>query len=55
MMSATSVKSASPKPRVARAGVPMRRPEVTMGGRGSLGTALRLTVMPISCSRSSAS
>ncbi len=46
MMSATSVNSASPKPRVASAGVPMRRPDVTIGGRGSNGTALRLTVMP---------
>ncbi len=54
MTSATSAKSSAVKPRVARAGVPMRRPEVTMGGRGSLGTALRLTVMPTSWSRSSA-
>ena len=46
MISATSVNSSAPKPRVARAGVPMRRPEVTIGGRGSNGTALRLTVMP---------
>ena len=46
MMSATSVNSASPKPRVASAGVPMRRPDVTRGGRGSNGTALRFTVMP---------
>ena len=53
-MSATSVNSTSPKPRVASAGVPMRRPEVTHGGRGSNGTALRLTVMPASCRRSSA-
>ena len=47
MMSATSAKSSSSKPRVASAGVPIRRPEVTIGGRGSNGTALRLTVMPI--------
>ena len=47
MMSATSAKSSSPNPRVARAGVPIRRPEETIGGRGSNGTALRLTVMPI--------
>ncbi len=53
MMSATSPNSSSPNPRVARAGVPMRRPEETIGGRGSNGTALRLTVMPIRCSRSS--
>ena len=53
-MSATSTKSRSVKPRVASAGVPIRRPEVTIGGRGSNGTALRLTVMPIECSRSSA-
>ncbi len=32
----------------------MRRPEVTIGGRGSNGTALRLTVIPTWCSRSSA-
>ena len=32
----------------------MRSPEVTAGGRGSKGTVLRLTVMPHSCSRSSA-
>ena len=30
------------------------QPEVTIGGRRSLGTALRLTVMPMVCSRSSA-
>lgn len=54
MTSATSSKSAAVKPRVASAGEPMRRPEVTMGGRGSFGTALRLTVMPVSWSRSSA-
>ena len=47
MTSATSAKAASPKPRVASAGVPMRSPEVTIGGRGSNGTALRLTVMSI--------
>ena len=47
MMSATSVNSGSSKPRVASAGVPIRRPEDTIGGRGSIGTALRLTVMPI--------
>ncbi len=29
--------SASPNPRVASAGVPIRRPEVTIGGRGSNG------------------
>src|SRR5690625_105104 len=52
--SATSANSSLPKPRVARAGVPMRSPEVTRGGRGSLGTALRLTVIPTSCRRSSA-
>src|SRR5699024_3149650 len=54
MMSATSAKAAEPKPRLARAGVPIRSPEVTMGGRGSSGTALRLTVMPMVASRSSA-
>ena len=40
MMSATSVNSVAPKPRVASAGVPIRNPEVTRGGRGSNGTAL---------------
>lgn len=54
MTSATSAKSSAVKPRVARAGVPIRRPEVTIGGRGSFGTALRLTVMPTSWRRSSA-
>jgi len=39
---------------VASAGVPIRRPDVTRGGRGSNGTALRFTVMPASCRRSSA-
>ena len=38
-----------------RAGVPSRTPEATIGGRGSNGTVLRLTVIPTSCSRSSAS
>jgi hypothetical protein len=27
--------------------LPIRRPEVTIGGRGSPGTAFRLTVMPM--------
>src|SRR5699024_140412 len=53
MMSATSLKAWVPKPRVVSAGVPIRSPEVTIGGRGSHGTALRLTVMSTSCSRSS--
>ena len=42
----------SPKPRVVIAGVPMRSPLVTDGGRGSSGTAFLLTVM---CARPSAS
>ena len=46
---AISRMSSASNPRVASAGVPIRRPEVTIGGRGSNGTALRLTVMPISC------
>ena len=33
------------KPRVVTAGVPMRRPEVTNGDCGSLGTAFLLTVI----------
>ena len=44
----------SPNPRAASAGVPIRTPELTIGGRGSKGTALRLTVMPTRCRRSSA-
>jgi hypothetical protein len=55
MISATSVNSASRKPRVASAGVPIRTPEVTIGGRGSFGTEFLFTVMPTSCSRFSAS
>ena len=42
---ASSVASASLKPRRVMAGEPMRRPEVTNGERGSLGTAFLLTVM----------
>ncbi|MCY1464787.1 hypothetical protein D9M71_828550 [compost metagenome] len=37
---------ASLKPRLVIAGVPMRRPEVTNGDCGSLGTAFLFTVMP---------
>ena len=55
MMSDTSVNSASLKPRVASAAVPIRTPDVTIGGRGSNGTELRFTVIPASCSRSWAS
>ena len=33
MMSATSPNSSSPNPRVARAGVPIRSPDDTIGGR----------------------
>ena len=46
MISPISRKSSRPSPRVVSAGEPMRSPEVTRGGRGSKGTALRLTVMP---------
>lgn len=53
-MSATAAKSSPVKPRVATAEVPRRRPEVTIGGRGSNGTVLRLTEIPISSSRISA-
>ena len=42
-----SWKSSTWRPRVASADVPTRRPLETIGGRGSNGTALRLTVMPI--------
>ena len=41
-------------PRVVSAGVPMRSPEGFIGGRGSKGIALRLTVIPTASSRSSA-
>lgn len=53
MMSATSSYSFGPKPRVARADVPILRPEATEAGRGSKGTVLRLMVMPQAASRSS--
>src|ERR1700730_8411529 len=43
--------SASLKPRVVTAGVPIRSPLLTMGGRGSFGTAFLFTVM---CARPSA-
>ena len=39
---------------MASAGVPIRSPLETAGGRGSNGTALRLTVIPTAASRSSA-
>ncbi|COY75778.1 Uncharacterised protein [Mycobacterium tuberculosis] len=54
MRSATARKSLWEKPRAASAGVPIRRPEVIIGGRGSKGTALRLTVMSTAANRSSA-
>src|SRR5205085_9440416 len=50
-----SRKSSSSKPRIVAAGVPMRTPDATVGGRSSKGTVLRLTVNFTSCSRSSAS
>ncbi len=43
--SATCSTSRSLKPRVVEAGVPMRRPLVIIGGRGSFGTAFLFTVM----------
>ena len=46
MIDPTSTKSSSCKPRVASAGVPIRSPLDTAGGRGSNGTALRFTVIP---------
>ncbi len=55
MIDATSRKSASSSPRIVAAGVPMRMPDVTIGGRGSNGTAFRFTVSPTSWKRSSAS
>ena len=51
----TSCASASSRPRMVAAGVPMRTPEAIVGGRSSNGTVLRLTVMRMSCSRSSMS
>src|SRR3990167_4293230 len=42
---ASSLHSASLKPRVVTAGVPKRRPEVTNGERGSFGTEFLFTVM----------
>ena len=47
MIRPTSTKSSTPSPRVASAGEPIRSPDETAGGRGSNGTALRLTVIPI--------
>ena len=54
MIAPVSRKSSSSKPRIVIAGVPMRTPDATVGGRSSNGTVLRLTVMRTSCSRSSA-
>ena len=42
-------------PRVVRAGVPRRRPLVTIGGRGSFGMPFLLTMMPADSSHFSAS
>ena len=44
MIDATSRKSSSSKPRIVAAGVPIRTPEATIGGRSSNGTVLRFTV-----------
>ena len=49
MILPTSTKSSTCSPRVASAGVPIRSPDDTAGGRGSNGTALRLTVIPTAC------
>src|SRR5438270_456259 len=54
MIRPISTKSSVWRPRVASAGVPIRSPLETAGGRGSNGTALRLTVIPTAASRSSA-
>ena len=54
MMRPVSRKSSSSKPRIVIAGVPMRTPDATVGGRSSNGTVLRLTVICTSCRRSSA-
>ena len=55
MKSATCSISASLNPRVVDAGVPMRSPLVTIGGRGSFGTAFLFTVMLARPSAASAS
>ncbi len=55
MIAPISRKSSSSRPRIVIAGVPTRNPEATVGGRSSNGTVLRLTVMPTSARRSSAS
>ena len=55
MTAPTSRKSSSSKPRIVAAGVPIRIPEATVGGRSSKGTVFRLTVSFTSASRSSAS
>ena len=55
MMAPTSRSSAGPMPRVVSAAVPMRTPEVTVGGRSSKGTPFLFTVMPARSSRSSPS
>ena len=55
MIRPTSRKSSSSKPRIVAAGVPIRTPEATVGGRSSNGTVFRFTVSCTSSSRSSAS
>ena len=55
MIRPTSRKSSSSKPRMVAAGVPIRTPEATVGGRSSKGTVLRFTVSFTSSRRSSAS
>ena len=54
MIDATSRKSSSSKPRIVAAGVPIRTPEATIGGRSSNGTVLRFTVSRHSSRRSCA-
>src|ERR1700753_620760 len=54
MMSATSSSSAGPMPRVVRAGVPRRMPEVYQAPLGSRGTELRLVTTPASSRADSA-
>jgi hypothetical protein len=51
MSEATSSISASAMPAVVTAGVPMRRPLVVYGGRGSLGTVFSFSEMPARSSR----
>ena len=45
MISPTSRRSSSSKPRIVTAGVPSRMPEASIGGRSSKGTVFRFAVI----------